>query len=97
MKISVNTFHCNKAVYYFSIYLVMSVVDFLFSDGLCSMPEHYWGDWYSFEGGDNLDTIINDEGWSNKYLDASCADFHIYNETIDSLGRFDSRILLYSR
>ncbi|CAH1772900.1 unnamed protein product [Owenia fusiformis] len=63
----------------------------------CSVPDHFWGDWYTMENGEDIDHIINSEGISNKLFTGKCIDIRNDNQTIDADGKFDSKILFYDQ
>ena len=67
------------------------------SDAACVVPEHFWGDYYSIDRGDSLETLFNKDGIENKHTTGACIDFVVTDNTSDALGRFDARILFHNR
>ena len=70
-----------------------------FADCLCMMPLSYRGDWYSMENtdhGDDLNSVITEEGVDNEIFNGACHEILVHNLTRDAQGNYDSKILLYS-
>ena len=66
--------------------------------GECEVPQHFWGDYYSIERGDNLDTLINAQSLTNKYItNGLCDEYKVEESTVDARGRFDAKILFFDR
>ena len=67
------------------------------SDAACTLPDGYWGDWFSMEMGDDIDTLMNEKMLSNQFFEGECVDRWDDNSTVDALGNFDSKILFLDR
>lgn len=59
----------------------------------CPIPKFYQGDFYAISRGDEVNTLINDEGIKTEKLNAKCQDVRARPNTTDALGRFDAYVL----
>ena len=69
----------------------------LFSDSQCKVPKQYWGDFYSIEQGNELNTMISSDELDNGVFRGGCTEIKIDNATYDAAGNHDSKILFHSR
>ena len=68
----------------------------LLSAGLCEVPGHFHGDFYSIDQGIEIQTIINKDGITNGDLNnALCTEFRPDNSSYDATGRFDAHVLFH--
>ena len=77
------------------LYLKFTCNIYVLSDGQakCTIPKQFQGDWFSMERGEDLNTIINDELFENRFYTGVCDELKNDNSSIDADGNFDSEIL----
>ena len=63
----------------------------------CENPNFLQGDWFSMERGDDVETLINDDTFVNKFFDGYCVERWDDNSTLDAGGNHDSKMLYHSR
>ena len=71
---------------------------FISSDAVCTIPEHFRGDFFSVEsGGYDTKTIINEDTLSNDRLkfNGVCQEIVRENSTADAVGVYNSQILFH--
>ena len=62
------------------------------------MPEHFQGEYYSIDTGEELNTLITNTSISNEVLgQAFCEAYQIINGSIDGQGRYDARVLVHNQ
>ncbi|KAK2182820.1 hypothetical protein NP493_335g04014 [Ridgeia piscesae] len=59
------------------------------------MPEHFWGDYYSIDRGDSLETFFTKDGIKNKHTTGGCVDY-VFTDKTDALGRYDAKVLFHN-
>ena len=67
-----------------------------FSDAACVVPDIYWGDWYTMEGGIERNVLINNNEMSHETYSGSCHETVMKNGTEDAEGNFDSLVLFHN-
>ena len=80
----------------------MLTADCLHISGACrngSFPEHFVGDWYSIDQGNELLTDISAERFHVHKLidDARCHDIEEMPGSRDAQGNYDAKVLLHIR
>jgi len=62
----------------------------------CAVPKHFWGDYYSYDKLDNFNALITIEGiQTNAIENGVCKEISIYEDSYDTDGNFDARILFF--
>lgn len=68
------------------------------AEGVCTIPEHFRGDYYSIDHGVELRTLINDKTMSNEAMQMSYCEKSIYlNGSEDAQGHFDIKLVLHNQ
>jgi hypothetical protein len=69
-----------------------------FAGAVCRIPDHFQGEYYCIDNGEELTTLITNSSLSNELTDgAYCDSIAVHNESLDAQGRFDATILLFNR
>ncbi len=68
-----------------------------FPEEECSeVPQQFQGDFFSMERGDDVNTLINDVRFENRYFQGNCYRRWDDNTTMDADGNHDSKLVFHS-
>ena len=69
---------------------------FIFKDAVCDVPEIYWGDWYTMEGGIERNIVLNRQQLTHETYTGGCNQMKKINGTEDAEGNYNSLVLFNS-